>query len=76
MSGHVGRFWPNVLGMCICGAGVAMVVMGTGPLWWSGSAGGSWFRHGAALPEPLGRGRGHHPARLAQLGDCHLSVLA
>ena len=38
LSDHVGRFWPNVLGMWICGAGVAMVVMGTGALWWSVSA--------------------------------------
>ena len=29
VSDHVRRFWPNVLGMWICGAGVAMVVMGT-----------------------------------------------
>ncbi len=39
LSDHVGRFWPNVLGMWICGAGVAMVVTGTGALWWSVSAG-------------------------------------
>ena len=30
LSDRVGRFWPNVLGMWICGAGVAMVLMGSG----------------------------------------------
>ncbi|WP_114965023.1 MFS transporter [Alkalilacustris brevis] len=39
LSDHVGRFWPNVLGMWTCGAGVAMVVLGSGALWWSFSAG-------------------------------------
>ncbi|WP_197919118.1 MFS transporter [Thiosulfatihalobacter marinus] len=39
LSDHVGRFWPNVLGMWISGAGVAMVVMGSGALWWSVSVG-------------------------------------
>jgi MFS family permease len=39
LSDHVGRFWPNVLGMWISGAGVAMVVLGTGAFWWSVSAG-------------------------------------
>jgi MFS family permease len=43
LSDHVGRFWPNVLGMWICGAGVAMVVMGSGALWWSVSAGVAGF---------------------------------
>jgi MFS family permease len=50
LSDHVGRFWPNVLGMWICGAGVAMVVMGTGALWWSVSAGVAGF--GMALLYP------------------------
>ena len=39
LSDHVGRFWPNVLGMWICGAGVAAMVLGEGSLWWSVSAG-------------------------------------
>ena len=38
LSDHVGRQWPNVLGMWICGAGVAMVMLGDGFLWWSVSA--------------------------------------
>jgi MFS family permease len=50
LSDHVGRFWPNVLGMWICGAGVAMVVMGTGAFWWSVSAGVAGF--GMALLYP------------------------
>ena len=50
LSDHVGRFWPNVLGMWICGAGVAMVVLGTGALWWSVSAGVAGF--GMALLYP------------------------
>lgn len=50
LSDHVGRFWPNVLGMWICGAGVMMVVLGGGPVWWSISAGVAGF--GMALLYP------------------------
>jgi len=50
LSDHVGRFWPNVLGMWISGAGVAMVVMGTGAVWWSVAAGVTGF--GMALLYP------------------------
>lgn len=50
LSDHVGRFWPNVLGMWICGAGVALVVLGNGALWWSVSAGVAGF--GMALLYP------------------------
>lgn len=50
LSDHVGRFWPNVLGMWISGAGVAMVVLGTGAYWWSISAGVVGF--GMALLYP------------------------
>lgn len=39
LSDQVGRFWPNVIGMWICGAGVAMVPLGQGLSWWSLSAG-------------------------------------
>lgn len=39
LSDHIGRFWPNVLGMWICGAGVVLVVSGSGAAWWSFSAG-------------------------------------
>lgn len=50
LSDHVGRYWPNVLGMWICGAGVAMMLAGDGPAWWSLSAGVSGF--GMALLYP------------------------
>jgi MFS family permease len=50
LSDHVGRFWPNVLGMWICGAGVLMVVLGDGAAWWSLSAGIAGF--GMALLYP------------------------
>jgi MFS family permease len=50
LSDHVGRFWPNVLGMWICGLGVMMVVLGAGVLWWSFSAGVVGF--GMALLYP------------------------
>jgi MFS family permease len=50
LSDHVGRFWPNVLGMWISGAGVAMVVLDEGSLWWSVSAGVAGF--GMALLYP------------------------
>lgn len=38
LSDKVGRHWPNVSGMWICGAGVAMMVVGEGMAWWSFSA--------------------------------------
>jgi len=50
LSDHIGRFWPNVLGMWICGAGIGMVVLGTGVVWWSLSAGVAGF--GMALLYP------------------------
>lgn len=50
LSDHVGRFWPNVLGMWICGAGVLMIVLGDGAFWWSLSAGIAGF--GMALLYP------------------------
>lgn len=50
LSDHIGRHWPNVLGMWICGAGVALMVLGEGIVWWSVSAGMSGF--GMALLYP------------------------
>lgn len=50
LSDHVGRHLPNVMGMWICGAGVAMMVLGTGALWWSVAAGVAGF--GMALLYP------------------------
>lgn len=50
LSDHVGRHWPNVLGMWICGLGVAMVVMGSGLWWWAASAAVAGF--GMALLYP------------------------
>jgi len=50
LSDLVGRFWPNVLGMWICGAGVLMVVLGDGAAWWALSAGIAGF--GMALLYP------------------------
>ncbi|WP_455231370.1 MFS transporter [Geopseudomonas aromaticivorans] len=50
LSDHVGRYWPNVLGMWICGTGVAMMLLGQGMSWWSLSAAVSGF--GMALLYP------------------------
>jgi MFS family permease len=50
LSDYVGRLWPNVLGMWICGAGVAMIVPGQGTVWWSFSAAVTGF--GMALLYP------------------------
>ena len=50
LSDHVGRFWPSVLGMWVCGAGVLMIVLGDGTFWWSLSAGIAGF--GMALLYP------------------------
>ena len=38
LSDHVGRRWPNVLGMWICGTGVALFLLGGGVAWWSFAA--------------------------------------
>ena len=65
LSDHIGRFWPNVLGMWICGAGIGMVVLGTGVVWWSllSRRGGLW--NGTSVSQPLGSSGGHHVPRLA-----------
>lgn len=38
LSDRIGRHKPNVLGMWICGAGVAMMLLGSGVAWWALSA--------------------------------------
>ncbi len=50
LSDRIGRHRPNVWGMWICGAGVAMMVIGQGVAWWSLSAAVSGF--GMALLYP------------------------
>ncbi len=50
LSDHIGRHKPNVWGMWICGAGVAMMLVNTGMLWWSISAAVTGF--GMALLYP------------------------
>jgi MFS family permease len=50
LSDHVGRHGPNVLGMIICGGGVALVMFGDNLPWWSLSAGVTGF--GMALLYP------------------------
>ena len=50
LSDHVGRYWPNVIGMWICGTGVAMMPMDAGILWWSLSAGVAGFGMGLLYP--------------------------
>ena len=50
LSDHLGRHRPNVWGMWICGAGVAMMVLGEGLTWWAVSAGITGF--GMALLYP------------------------
>lgn len=50
LSDYIGRHRPNVWGMWICGAGVAMMVMGNGVMWWAFSAAISGF--GMALLYP------------------------
>jgi MFS family permease len=50
LSDRIGRHRPNVWGMWLCGAGVAMMLMGEGVAWWSVSAGISGF--GMALLYP------------------------
>ncbi len=50
LSDKVGRQIPNVAGMWICGAGVALLVLVHGALWWSLAAGITGF--GMALLYP------------------------
>lgn len=50
LSDHVGRHRPNVWGMWICGAGVALMPLGDGVAWWSLSAAVTGF--GMALLYP------------------------
>lgn len=50
LSDHVGRHWPNVVGMWICGGGIAMVVLHSGAAWWAASAAVTGF--GMALLYP------------------------
>jgi len=50
LSDHIGRHKPNVLGMWICGAGVAMMLLNKGVAWWSFSAAVTGF--GMALLYP------------------------
>lgn len=50
LSDHIGRHRPNVWGMWICGAGVAMMMLGHGMVWWCVCAAISGF--GMALLYP------------------------
>ncbi|SFP81839.1 Predicted arabinose efflux permease, MFS family [Geopseudomonas sagittaria] len=50
LSDHIGRHRPNVWGMWICGAGVAMMLLGDGVVWWGLSAAVAGF--GMALLYP------------------------
>lgn len=50
LSDHIGRLWPIVIGMWVCGAGVGMTLMGDTLVWWSISAGITGF--GMALLYP------------------------
>lgn len=50
LSDHIGRQIPNVTGMWICGAGVAMMLFNEGVVWWSIAAAVSGF--GMALLYP------------------------
>ncbi|WP_332776882.1 MFS transporter [Polaromonas sp.] len=50
LSDRIGRHRPNVWGMWICGAGVAMMMLGHGVVWWGACAAISGF--GMALLYP------------------------
>jgi len=50
LSDRVGRFWPNVLGMWLCGLGVALIPLGAGPGTWAAASALSGF--GMALLYP------------------------
>jgi MFS family permease len=50
LSDHIGRKWPIVLGMWICGGGVGLTLLGDTVLWWSFAAAITGF--GMALLYP------------------------
>jgi MFS family permease len=50
LSDHVGRMWPIISGMWICGVGVGITLLGDSVLWWSFSAAVTGF--GMALLYP------------------------
>ena len=50
LSDHVGRLWPIIIGMWVCGAGVGLTLLGDTLLWWSISAAITGF--GMALLYP------------------------
>lgn len=50
LSDHIGRFWPCVIGMWICGAGVAMMPFVEGIPWWALSAGVAGLGMGLLYP--------------------------
>ena len=50
LSDHVGRLWPIIIGMWVCGAGVGLTLLGDTLLWWSVSAAITGF--GMALLYP------------------------
>lgn len=50
LSDNIGRFWPNVIGMWLCGFGVLMMILDDGISWWVSSAAITGF--GMALLYP------------------------
>ena len=50
LSDHVGRRWPIISGMWLCGAGVGITLLGSSLLWWSVAAAITGF--GMALLYP------------------------
>lgn len=50
LSDHIGRKWPIILGMWICGGGVGLTLLGDTVLWWSFAAAVTGF--GMALLYP------------------------
>lgn len=50
LSDHIGRLWPIIMGMWVCGAGVGLTLMGDTLLWWSVTAAITGF--GMALLYP------------------------
>ncbi len=62
LSDLIGRQLPNVAGMWICGAGVAMFVIGAGAGWWAASAAVTGFGMALLYPNLLAAVADHaHP---------------
>ena len=76
LSDHIGRHLPNVMGMWICGTGVAMMLLGEGVVWWSVSPAVSGFGMALLYPNLSAAVADISPPNWRVFSHRHLSLLA